>query len=486
MTVPRSPEQARRVERFVARQHRQRKQQLVRQRKQRLVLFLLGAIIALRYYFMSPPPILQELQQQKPVHEDQPPPKQPPLQGLRKRSRSSPAATAATVSVTPAEAQRMLQSQQHLHQQARREQDEFCRQWKARLDETSTNMDVIQKLPPLVPSALEEIPSLFHNDATYWMEVYPEHDIVSHFVLDGGAWEKEATLRVAQWLQEYQTKHDLPSLVNVTFVDIGANVGWYTFAMADLGATVIAVEPLPSNVELMRRSLCRNPQFASRITIHAMALSSSSSSTPTTILSSNNSSANNKNSCVLVSSKENVGDGVLQCSQSTKDANNNNYTHNPTAEGRKPQREEYALRATNIPLHRLDDVIGSTLPEHQHIGALKMDTEGHEGHIVQGGKLLFTSGRIPHIQSEFVPSWIQAKMTSSSSGGKEQQRQHASPHEMLQTLLLPPASYQVRRDAVTRRGDSEPYLTLQQALNNKTGLLRSNAGVTDILFEKEY
>ena len=493
MTLPfivRSPEQTRRVERFAARQQRQKR---LSKRRSRLALMLLGMVIVFRYYFMSPPSLtkLKKREEFKESTAKQQQQREEDLlantDDIDSRNSDSDSKKAdnteksisttrnkgrplqnnhkpAPIHVSPAQAKQMLESQTKFHQQARQEQIEFCKQWEARLEAPDPD-----KLPPLVPSALEELSSLFHEDQTYWMEVYPENDIVSNAVLESGAWEKEKTLRMAQWLQEYAKQHNVP-LSNVTFVDIGANVGWYTFAMADLGVHVIAIEPLPGNVELMRRSLCRNPQFAQRITIHPVGLSSLPNRT-----------------CVLYSGQINVGDGVLHCSSNhdhdMKDNNNNNdgtrddaiaaaaatttTAHSQNEEAiheNYKSRPDYALRARNIAAHMLDFVIGSTLPVHQHIGALKMDTEGDEVHVVMGGVILFGSGRIPHIQSEYSLSMIQNK------GGNHQ--------ELFHTLYQ--AGYQVRRDAVDKEtGNSEPFLSQTQA-SNETGPL---VGLNDILFE---
>ncbi len=43
-----------------------------------------------------------------------------------------------------------------------------------------------------------------------------------------------------------------------TFVDIGANIGWFTLLAAKLGSKVYAYEPEPGNVELLERSLQKN------------------------------------------------------------------------------------------------------------------------------------------------------------------------------------------------------------------------------------
>lgn len=355
----------------------------------------------------------------------------------------------------------MEQFQVQFHQQARNEQQEFCRQWVARVamattaegsaaasssePSRTTNNETItttaQLLPPLIPSALHEIKSLFNDDVTYWMEVYPGNDIVSNHINRQEGWESDQVSLIGQWLRDYQKQQNLASLAEVTFVDIGANVGWYTFAMAAMGVSVIAIEPFENNVELMRRSLCRNSHLADRVTIYPIALSSTS----TMSLSSSSSSSSNsapgqhKTSCRLRSASYNFGDTTLVCGKS-EDV--------PLPES------GVEVRGKELTLYRVDDVMGTIVPVHQHIGALKMDTEGHEGHVVAGGPIFFGSGRIPHIQSEYNPQWIGEK--------------GSDPKTMLQTFEN--AGYKVRRVG------SNSYATWPEAY--------AWQDMSDIIFEK--
>ena len=57
-----------------------------------------------------------------------------------------------------------------------------------------------------------------------------------------------------------------------TFLDIGANLGYYTLLFAQYGHDVLAVEPMAYNRNALAASLCLNPTLASRITLVAAAL----------------------------------------------------------------------------------------------------------------------------------------------------------------------------------------------------------------------
>ncbi|MDR5728530.1 MAG: FkbM family methyltransferase [Terriglobia bacterium] len=57
-----------------------------------------------------------------------------------------------------------------------------------------------------------------------------------------------------------------------TFVDVGANIGFYSCIAARLGKYVVAVEPQPLNVQVLLRNLRQN-ELAPRFEVHATALS---------------------------------------------------------------------------------------------------------------------------------------------------------------------------------------------------------------------
>lgn len=57
------------------------------------------------------------------------------------------------------------------------------------------------------------------------------------------------------------------------FLDVGANIGWYSLRAAKMGRQVIAVEPARDCLKYLRRNLKLNPQLAERIKIEPVAAS---------------------------------------------------------------------------------------------------------------------------------------------------------------------------------------------------------------------
>ena len=50
-----------------------------------------------------------------------------------------------------------------------------------------------------------------------------------------------------------------------SFIEVGANIGWFAFIVANTGHKVYAIEPYTYNLEILRANLAINPQFSSNI-----------------------------------------------------------------------------------------------------------------------------------------------------------------------------------------------------------------------------
>lgn len=57
------------------------------------------------------------------------------------------------------------------------------------------------------------------------------------------------------------------------FIDVGANLGWYSLQAANIGFNVIAIEPAKDNLPLLMKNISLNPKLANRIKILPIALS---------------------------------------------------------------------------------------------------------------------------------------------------------------------------------------------------------------------
>ena len=209
------------------------------------------------------------------------------------------------------------------------------------------------------------------------MHLYSNNDIVSNEIRNHGGWERKSVLEFNKYFTDYSKKNNIP-LSDLTFVDIGANVGWFALSMAALGVNVLAFEPMEENINLLRQSICLPQNIQSgvskRITLFGHGLGSK------------------EETCIIYSHNINVGDGHVKCVEKESDLQ---IPH------------DYSIRG-RIPVRRLDDVI-SVAEQGMKVVVVKMDVEGYEGNVLEGGTKFFLESDISIISTEFVPKWIKEK-----------------------------------------------------------------------------
>ena len=211
----------------------------------------------------------------------------------------------------------------------------------------------------------------------FTMNVYEDNDIVSNFTASPSGWEPQIIQEITNTLQTYSDKHNIP-LSDLTFVDIGANIGWFTMNLAAFGANVIAFEPMQDNIDLIQKSLedYKNVEngVSGRVKFYPHGLGTKDEV------------------CVIYSHNINVGDGHVKCVDGDDGEKNLKIPH------------DYSIRG-RIPVHRLDDVVDAK-KEGLNIVVIKMDTEGYESNVLEGGSNLFLRSGARVILTEFAKEWM--------------------------------------------------------------------------------
>ena len=97
-------------------------------------------------------------------------------------------------------------------------------------------------------------------------------DMISSSVAKSGQWEAGLVSAILARLNAAAAAASAALQRSPVFLDIGANIGTYTLAVAAAGHRVIAIEPLASNTVALRRSLCRNAELVQRVLLLDKAL----------------------------------------------------------------------------------------------------------------------------------------------------------------------------------------------------------------------
>ena len=201
------------------------------------------------------------------------------------------------------------------------------------------------------------------EDKKYTMYAYNKLDFVSNEIIGLKQWERGCTKRLLAALNYYSNKKKIENK-DIYIIDIGANIGWYSFIFGKYGYKVIAFEPSKLNDYILRKNYCLNNEV--NVTIINKGL------------------YNEEKICDLYNLYNNEGNGMVICE------------HNNTL--------PYFLikkKTGEIILTKLSNYI-SYLSD-KNLALIKIDVEGSEGKAFEGGIELITKYHVPFIFIEFTP-----------------------------------------------------------------------------------
>ena len=186
------------------------------------------------------------------------------------------------------------------------------------------------------------------------------NDVVSGFIQSEGFWEINHPQLLAGLAPGVLPERG-------TFLDVGGNLGWHAFLFAYYNYSVITVEAMPSNQRAIELTACANPQLAARITLVKSALVAPGPPQP----------------CYVSTLVNNSGNGQLVCADSASAA---------CADRGGGGCERVLTQTLDTLLGRLNLV--------EPIVAVKLDIEGAECDVLNGGSALFSRHRPPFVQVE--------------------------------------------------------------------------------------
>ena len=201
------------------------------------------------------------------------------------------------------------------------------------------------------------------NDLNFNHFIYKKKDFVSLNILRTNYWELNETNNLINALNYYSDKKNIKK-EDIYIFDVGSNIGWYSIVLGKYGYKIFSFEPSEMNEYIFRKSHCLNSEL--NITLINKGLSTE------------------EKQCSLYNLIGNEGNGMVICD--TNKTIPKFLNTNKTGE---------------IILTRLSNFIPFFITKN--LILIKIDVEGAEGKVLEGGIELITKYHIPFIFLEFTP-----------------------------------------------------------------------------------
>lgn len=201
-------------------------------------------------------------------------------------------------------------------------------------------------------------------------------DIVSNNIANNKEWESGEISWLLDKLDAFATDRSLPRS-EVFVLDIGANIGTWSVAIAAAGYQVLAFEAMDVNQKALHYSFCSNavgavPHLKQNLVLFDTGLGKDTAE------------------CNIFSDPGNVLDGVVSCTQEDP----------PFSYLKWRQRLDIA-RLDDICDHQMGQLAGK-------VGAVKMDTEGMEPWVLEGAQKFFKRVKPKYLVTELNESAMKA------------------------------------------------------------------------------
>ena len=200
---------------------------------------------------------------------------------------------------------------------------------------------------------------------SFYMYIYKSQDIVSYYINLVKNYEATETEKIINALNYYSSIKNI-SNSDMYILDIGANVGWYTFFFGKCGYNVLSFEPSDVNIYILRKNFCLNQNF--NVTLIKKALYT------------------DEKKCDYYAHRGNIGNGMILCD------NNTNIN------------DEY-IKTGETYLTKLSNYI--EFLSTKNLVLIKMDIEGSEGKAIESGIELISKYHAPFIFLEFTPKLLE-------------------------------------------------------------------------------
>ena len=184
-----------------------------------------------------------------------------------------------------------------------------------------------------------------------------------------GAFEKGPSINIFNALEYYKDKNEIKKYKDIYMLDIGSNIGWYPSFLGRYGFTILCFEPFEINNYIAKKNFC-NLNRNSNVIIIPKGL------------------GKEEEICEYYKDGFHSGNGMVLCNQTKPEKIQRNFKKNSVVE-----------------ITKLSNFIPYL--SNKKLALIKIDVEGAESLVIEGGSELITKYHIPFIILEFSPSLLE-------------------------------------------------------------------------------
>ena len=204
-----------------------------------------------------------------------------------------------------------------------------------------------------------EIINIQYKDKTFNIFAFKNNDIISSEIKRYKTYEEKFTNYIIDALNFFSNKKNIKT-EDIYIIDVGANIGWYTFVLGKFGYKIISFEASKLNNYILNKNYCLNKDVN------------------TTLI--NKGLYNEEKKCKLMNINTNIGNNIVKCLPYNDNTNKN---------------------LEEITLTKLSNYI--PFLSKKNLVLIKLDIEGNEANAIYGGIELITKYHVPFVFLEFTP-----------------------------------------------------------------------------------
>ena len=210
------------------------------------------------------------------------------------------------------------------------------------------------------------------NKTIYQIYLFKSSNFLTNSLIKFGNFENSVGNNMLKALKFYGIKNNILNNKDIFMLDIGGNVGWYPSLLGRYGYSILSFEAFERNYYVEKKNLCRLYNN-SNIIIITKGL------------------GDKEKICQYFKHINNEGNGMVIC-------NDDKYILNDS------RLKKMFVKESEVEITTLNSFIPYL--SNKNIALIKLDVEGQELKILEGGSKLITQYHVPFVVLEFSPSYL--------------------------------------------------------------------------------